>query len=156
MLRHLTLNQAVLLQNLIGLGFWVKSVIFLCDLKCRDAARRNPECPCSQHLDPLSRCLPASSQGCLSFPRRLVTVLPSPVAPGQPQRTKANACPVLTSNFMGTEILHQQFIYRKLGKVFGTHPSVLWRNCWESSLLSDISEWKCLCPVHQLPFATPR
>lgn len=74
---------------------------------------------------PFSRCLLASSQGCPSFPRGLGTVLPSPAAPGEPQRAKANAYPALTPNFRRREILHQRFIYRKPGKVFGTHPSAL-------------------------------
>lgn len=122
-LRGLTLNQAALLQNLTGLGFWEKSAIFLCDLKRRDAqqcaASRDPECPCSSSWIPFpGASLPAHKDA-------PGTVLPSPVAPGQPQRANVTAYPDLTSNFWWREILHQQFIYRQLGKVFGTHPSAL-------------------------------
>lgn len=38
---------------------------------------------------------------------RMGTVLPSPVAPGQPQTTKVNAYPALIPSFRGREILHQ-------------------------------------------------
>lgn len=127
-LRCLTLNQAVLLQNLVGLGIWVKSAIFLWNLKRRDTQQRAARGVCQHSWVSLLRIpfpgasLPAHKD---APPSPGTGLLPSPAAPGQPQITKANAYPALTPNFKWREVLHQQFIYRRLGKVFGTHPSAL-------------------------------
>lgn len=132
MLRYPTLNQVVLLQSLIGLGFWMKTAIFLQDLKCKDhqgwAARgvhqqsRVPPLPAAGALFQVPGLSSQAHKNDCLLPEGMGQVLPSPVAPVQPQRTKANLDPAWGG---GRRFCTRDSVYSRLGKVFGTCLSVL-------------------------------